>query len=177
MICGFNQGMIAGVIVALFMVGGFSIHHVHEWFGWITLIIAFCTPFIGIASHFTYDPDRIRAPVIPDMLHCMLLLLLLLQHGIQHYSIDILSYFELILGWFGRVTLVLAYITILLGLIYVHAPFWIYIIFGIAAALFIVAWVVQEYISIQQKGWGAYWSVSYEYIGEPEELNTLITTK
>ena len=52
------------------MVGGFSLGHEHEWLGWITLILAFCTPFMGIASHFMYNPDRIRVPVLPDMVHC-----------------------------------------------------------------------------------------------------------
>jgi len=68
-ICVF-LAMIAGVVVACVMVGGFSLGHEHEWLGWITLILAFCTPFMGIASHFMYNPDRIRVPVLPDMVHC-----------------------------------------------------------------------------------------------------------
>ena len=77
----------------------------------------------------------------------------------------------------ARVTLVLAYITILLGLIYVAAPFWIYILYAIAAAIFIGVWLYFEIQAIREKGWGAYWSVSYEYIGEPEEMGSLLTSK
>jgi hypothetical protein len=64
--------MLAGLIVALIMVGGFTIDHTHTIIGWLAIVIAFCTPFVGIAAHWMWDPDRIRTPLVPDMLHCML---------------------------------------------------------------------------------------------------------
>ena len=44
---------------------------VHTYFGAVTLILAFVSPFIGTASHFMWKPSRDRIPVFPDVIHCL----------------------------------------------------------------------------------------------------------
>jgi hypothetical protein len=50
-----------------------------------------------------------------------------------------------------------------------HSPAWVFILFFIVSGIYMAIWLYSEYMAIRHKGWGGYWSVSYEYIGSSDE--------
>jgi len=80
-----------GFGIAIYMVPE-QFASVHSYFGLATLLLAFLSPFLGTAAHFMWKPSRNRIPIFPDVLH----------------------------WWIGRITLVLSYCTILLGMYYLR---------------------------------------------------------
>jgi len=60
----------------------------HSWFGLCVLCFTALAPALGLAAHIVYDHSRRDPPIWPDKIH----------------------------WWVGRLTLVLSYITIFLGL-------------------------------------------------------------
>lgn len=89
-----------------------------SWFGFFTLCFTFLSPFLGWAADLTYNPNRNAPPIWPDILH--------------HYL--------------GRLSVLFAYVTIILGMLLYGLPNGVIVIFGILiGSYFVVLFYLEIY--------------------------------
>jgi len=78
----------SGFILSLIMTNDGHFSNIHSWFGLTVLALSFITPMMGWAADVLYNPSRDKAPIWPDRTH-----------------------------WYGgRLTIIIAYVTIILGM-------------------------------------------------------------
>ncbi len=77
-----------GFILCLVMSAGNHFSNLHSWFGISVMALAFLAPILGWAADLLYNPSRHSPPLWPDRSH----------------------------WWTGRLTVLVAYVTIILGM-------------------------------------------------------------
>lgn len=115
---------LVGFILALIMTdSGSHFSSVHSWFGFATLAFGFLAPILGWASDLIYDPARSGIPVWPDKLH----------------------------HWTGRLTVLIAYVTIALGINLYGAPTAFMVIYCAIPCLYLSVYLFLEvYLLLNQ---------------------------
>jgi len=116
---------IVALVIAVLMCNGHQFTTVHSFFGLSVLGMSLLAVTMGIISHFLYDPRRLSIPFWPDQLH----------------------------WWVGRITVLLSYVTIVLGMLLYQVPIILLFVFGglIFFYLFIYSYL-DVYRVIQTKG-------------------------
>jgi len=109
-----GMALVAFAIALIMVPLHFSV--LHSWFGLSVISLSVITPAVGWAGHLTFDPNRISAPIWPDQLH----------------------------WWLGRFTVVLAFVTIILGMRLLGLSIVFQAVFGSLPALFLIIFVFIE---------------------------------
>jgi hypothetical protein len=86
------------------------------------------TPLLGTSSHFTWNPNRKSIPVFPDQIH----------------------------WWFGRITIVLSWIAIIMGMRLYGIPYEIEVAFGFVLITYVLTYIWLDIMKIKEIGFRAY---------------------
>jgi len=115
--------VIAGFVIALLMTQGNHFRTLHSLFGITVVSLSFLAGFMGIFSHFLYDPKRASVPIWPDQAH----------------------------WWIGRLAVLLSYATIILGMILYGVDNIIPIMFGILIGMFLLTYLYLDVYRWKEK--------------------------
>jgi hypothetical protein len=113
---GVSLALIAFIIAIVMTDNGSHFTTVHSWFGFATLCLAFLSPILGWAADLVYDAKRTGIPFWPDKAH--------------HYS--------------GRLTVLVSYATIALGINLFGAPTALMVVYLSIPSLYLLIYLFLE---------------------------------
>ena len=119
---------LTGFVVVFIKAEGNHMAYVHSYFGLTTLIFAVATPLGGALAHFMWNPNRSHIPLFPDQAH----------------------------WWLGRLTIVLSWITIFLGMKLLGVPYEIITAFGFVLIVYLTGYVWLDVLKAREIGLQAY---------------------
>lgn len=130
--------------------------------------LALATPLLGTLAHFMWNASRAKIPLFPDQLHCSLFYLFVILIFII-FIFHFVCFFDL--GWFGRITILLSWVTIFLGMDLLGVPYQLLVAFSWVLLAYITAYVWLDVMKIKEIGIRAYFFGAYTKKEEEPQLS------